>query len=275
MSRELYRQSVRTKTGKIFDKGAIYKLLNNRVYIGQAVHKGESYPGEHRPIITQKLWDRVHAILQESPRKRAADSRRQTPALLKGLIFGPDGIAMSPTHTRKGGRLYRYYVSQDVLKGRIETKDAHPIRRVPAAEIENAVIDQVRHLLRAPEIVAGTWKAVRKLQAETGNRSAAASSTTGQLQRLTENDVRQSLQKFDVLWVELFPVEQARIIQLLVERVEVSGDGLDIRLRVEGIASVVAEMGASSAEGDDVAPPTVRTGKAATRTKTTHRARAS
>jgi hypothetical protein len=68
-------------------------MLNNRVYIGEAVHKGTAYPGEHKAIIDRKLWDRVHAVLKESPRKRGANTRAQTPALLKGLIFGPTGAA--------------------------------------------------------------------------------------------------------------------------------------------------------------------------------------
>jgi site-specific DNA recombinase len=91
----------------VLDKGVLYELLNNRVYIGEAVHKGTSYPGEHEAIIDRKLWDQVHDILQQSPRKRACKTRARTPALLKGLLFGPDGAAMSPTHTRKSGKLYR------------------------------------------------------------------------------------------------------------------------------------------------------------------------
>ena len=94
----------------------LYKLLNNRVYIGEAVHKGTSYPGEHEAIIDRALWDQVHAILKESPRKRANMTRAQTPALLRGLLFGPDGAAMSPTHTRRSGKLYRYYISQTAMK---------------------------------------------------------------------------------------------------------------------------------------------------------------
>ena len=90
--------------------------------------------------------------------KRAARTRAETPALLKGLLFGPDGAAFSPTHTRKGGRLYRYYVSQTVLK---HGAGACPVGRVPAGEIEAAVIDQLRAVFRQPEIVAGTWKASR------------------------------------------------------------------------------------------------------------------
>ncbi len=157
--RALRAEGVTGKYGKLVDKGYIYKLLNNRTYIGQAVHKGTAYPGEHEAIISQALWDKVHSILADSPRQRAARTRAQTPALLKGLIFGPTGRAMTPTHTRKGGKLYRYYVSTDVLK---RDADACTVRRVPAAEIESAVIEQVRGLLRSPEIIVRTWRAARE-----------------------------------------------------------------------------------------------------------------
>jgi hypothetical protein len=193
------------RNGRRIDKGYLYKLLNNRIYVGEAVHKGTAYPGEHAAIISNDLWDKVHSILAESPRKRAGQSRRQTPALLKGIIFGPTGSAMSPTHTRKGGKLYRYYVSQTVLK---QGRDACPVGRLPAAEIETAVIDQLRSLLRTPEIIVATWKAAR----EQGG--------------ITEGEVREALLDLDPLWDELFPAEQARIVQLLVERVDVSVDGI-------------------------------------------------
>src|SRR5690606_494199 len=102
LAKSLAAENVRTRRGKPIDKGFLYKLLNNRVYIGEAVHKGTSYPGEHEAIIDRALWDKVHAILQESPRQRSANTRQQTPALLKGLIFTDTGSAMTPTATRKG-----------------------------------------------------------------------------------------------------------------------------------------------------------------------------
>ena len=219
--RKLRAENVRGKQGKVVDKGYIYKLLNNRVYIGEAVHKGVAYPGEHQAIIDRTLWDRVHAILRESPRRRAANTRAQTPALLKGLIFGPTGRAMTPAHTRKGGKLYRYYVSTDVLK---RDADACPVRRLPAAEIESAVVDQLRGLLRTPEIIVGTWRAAKSM----GD--------------ISEAEVREALQRLDPLWDELFPAEQARIVQLLVERVDISPDGADIRLRTEGLTNLVADL---------------------------------
>ncbi len=158
LARELRRDRVQSKRGNPIDKGYVYKLLNNPVYIGMAVHKGTAHPGEQAAIIEQDVWDKVHAILGENTRTRSANTRAQTPALLKGLIFGPTGAAMSPTHTRKGNRLYRYYVSQDVLK---RGPDACPVGRVPAAEIEAPVIDQLRGISRQREIVVGTWRAAR------------------------------------------------------------------------------------------------------------------
>jgi site-specific DNA recombinase len=221
----LAKEGIRAKSGKPIDKGYLYRVINNRLYIGEAVHKGIAYPGEHEAIIDRALWDSVHAILRESPRGRAAHARARTPALLKGIIFGPTGTAMTPTHTRRNGRLYRYYVSTDVLK-----RDATScsLRRVPAAEIENAVIDQLRGLLRDSEIMLRTWRTARQ-----------------SLPDISEAEVRDALERLDPLWDELFPAEQTRIVQLLVERIEINPDGLDIRLRVEGLLHLVRDLGQS------------------------------
>jgi hypothetical protein len=154
-----------------------------------------------------------------------------TPALLKGLIFGVDGRALSPTHSRKNGRLYRYYVAQRVLKGDAATaEDDSMVRRVSAAEIEAAVVDQVRALVRQPEVV-GTWLAAR-----------------AEAPGLTEAETCEALAGLDPLWGELFPAEQARIVRALVERVEVGPAGADIRLRVERLAGLVHDLGAVSPE---------------------------
>jgi DNA invertase Pin-like site-specific DNA recombinase len=216
LAREVGNRGICTLRGNRIDKKYIHRMLNNRAYIGEAVHRGNAYPGEQAAIIDRETWDRIHAILKESPRKRAGRTRADTPALLKGLLFGPDGAAFSPTHTRKGRRLYRYYVSQTVLK---HGAGACPVGRVPAGEIEAAVIDQLRVVFRQPEIVAGTWKAARAHDRD-----------------VAEGDARAALQQFDSLWDELFPAEQARIVGLLVERVDIGRTGLDVRLRVDGLA---------------------------------------
>ncbi|MBR0676258.1 recombinase family protein [Roseomonas alkaliterrae] len=223
----LQAEGLVTRTGRPFDKGAVYKLLVNRTYLGEAVHKGRSYPGEHAAIIPHDLWDRVHAILAESPRARAARNRDRPPALLRGLLFGPDGRAMSPTFTRKKGRLYRYYVSQAVLQGGAAANDS-AVRRLPAGEIEGLVMAQVRALLRQPEVVVGTWRAARAAAPE-----------------VTEAEVREALVRLDPLWDELFPGEQERIVRLLVERVTVTDTGAEIRLNLEGLAGLARDMAAN------------------------------
>jgi hypothetical protein len=199
-------------------KTVVYRLLNNRIYIGEIVHKGNVYPGEHRAIIDRALWDKAQAILQQSAPVRSNATRARTPALLKGLIHGPDGRPMSPTHTRKGDRLYRYYVLQNGAANA-------GLRRVSATEIETAVVDQLRTILRSPEIVVRTWR-----KANADGRS------------ISEREVTRALQRIDPIWSELFPAEQARVIQLLVGRVEVLPDGVRIALRTSGLGSVADEL---------------------------------
>lgn len=224
--RRLQAEGVTARSGRPLDKGDVYKLLNLRTYIGEVTHKGNIYRGEHEAIVPRDLWDRAHAILQVSPRIRAAQNRQHAPALLKGLIFGIDGRAMSPTHAVKNGRRYFYYVAQRVLKADTDVGDSI-VRRVSAAQIESAVISQVRALLRQPEIVVGAWLAARREAPD-----------------LAEHEARDALHRLHPLWEELFPAEQARIVRALVERVVVGPAGAEIRLRVEGLAGLVRDLGA-------------------------------
>lgn len=228
LAQELRQQSVLSKTGAPIDKGYLYRLLANRTYLGDAPHKGKIYAGEHAAIVPRELWDRVHAVLQVSPRVRANQARAQSPALLKGLIFGLDGRALSPTHTRKGGKQYCYYVAQTVLKDQ-GTPNPDIVRRIAAAEIEQVVLAQVRALVRQPEVIVGTWRAAREEEPD-----------------VTEAEVRDALEHLEPMWEELFPGEQARLVQLLVERVTVGPTGAEIKLRVNGLSSLVRDLRGSS-----------------------------
>ena len=102
---------------------------------------------------------------------------------------------------------------------------------MPAGGIEGAVIDQHRAVFREPEIVAGTWKAASSLADD-----------------ITEPNARAAMQQLDPLWDELFPAEQARIVALLVERVDIGTDGLNVRLRVDGLCGLAREMLAGGIE---------------------------
>ncbi len=131
---------------------------------------------------------------------------------------------MSPSHSRgRGGQMYRYYVSQAVLKGGAAERPA--IARLPAGEIEAAVLAQVRALLRQPEVVVGTWRTARSSAPD-----------------VTEQQVLQALERIEPLWDELFPAERARIVRLLVDRIDVRADGAAVRLRLDGLGSLVRDL---------------------------------
>jgi site-specific DNA recombinase len=157
------------------------------------------------------------------------------PALLRGLIIGPDGKAMAPSHTRRRGRLYRFYRTATSLKLH---HDACPIRAVPAGEVEAAVINQIRAVLRAPEVVVRVWRAVQ-LDGEA----------------IDERDVVETLQRLDPLWNQLFPAEQARILRLLIERIDVAPDGISLTLHAAGIRSLVAELADQAAPARAASEP--------------------
>jgi len=127
--------------GGPFSRGALYYLLRNRVYRGEAVHKGAPHPGEHAAIIDEHLWDAVQVKLSAGGNKQGR-VLGESGALLMGLVFDDNGNRMSPSHTtRKAGR-YRYYVSQAVLQGR--KREAPSIARIGADDLERAVVDAVR-----------------------------------------------------------------------------------------------------------------------------------
>jgi site-specific DNA recombinase len=241
--RELNADGYRTKSwttqagtfraGRLFDKGTVYKILRNRTYLGEAVHKGRSYPGEHEPIIDRTIWDRVHEVLATNARRRGNEARARTPAPLRGLMRCTHcSSAMTPTHTRRRGRLYRYYICLGASR---RGHDTCPVRAIAASEVEGLVLGQVRRLLASPELVARTITAVQREQ-------GAAEDAVPE-----ESDVIEALGALEPVWDELYPAEQARILRLLVERIDVAPDGISVTLHAAGIRSLVAELAGEGA----------------------------
>src|SRR5260370_23254214 len=107
----------RQRGGKSLARGALYLMLQNRIYRGEIVHKGQHYPGEHVPIIDQPLWDEVQAMLATNAVERRSGGRMKHPSLLAGLLFDSEGHRMTPTHAIKKGTRYRYYVSRSLISG--------------------------------------------------------------------------------------------------------------------------------------------------------------
>ena len=238
LCKELNEQGFRTKRrrgrdgrmndGYPFNKTTLYKILNNRIYLGEIRHKDKWYPGEHQAIIDKDLWDKAHAIMAQNHRKRAGDVRRQTPAPLKGLLYGPDGKAMTPTHTRRGDKIYRYYITHTANK---RSHEECPVRMVRAADIEGIVFDQIKTIFKNPAMIVSTWK-------------VASTMDDG----ISEDDVRESLQSIEAVWDHLYHKEQARLLQLFIEKIQVEPDGVHIDIRTCGINSLVLDLKAAARE---------------------------
>jgi hypothetical protein len=134
---------------------------------------------------------------------------------------------MTPSQTRRRGRLYRYYVCLGASR---RGHDTCPVRSIAAGEVEGLVLGQVRRLLASPELIARTITAVRR---ENGAAEDAV---------LEEGEVIKALGALAPVWDELYPAEQARIMRLLIERIDVAPDGISVALHAAGIQSLVTEL---------------------------------
>jgi site-specific DNA recombinase len=87
--------------GKPLSRGALYLMLRNRTYRGEIVHRGQSHPGEHTPIIDQPLWDAVQMRLAANTAERDSGTRTHQPSLLAGMLFDVEGNRMTPSYAVK------------------------------------------------------------------------------------------------------------------------------------------------------------------------------
>ena len=133
--------------GQTFSRGALYLILQNRLYRGEIPHKGNSYPGEHPAIIDKLLCDDVQAVLAAN-RVRTTGARASNPSLLTGMVFDETGERLTPTHAVKKGARYRYYVSTSLVSGIARNRSSG--RRIPAGNLEGLVINRLRTFLADP-----------------------------------------------------------------------------------------------------------------------------
>jgi hypothetical protein len=134
--------------GQTLSRGALYAMLQNRIYRGEITHKGNAYAGEHAAIIDQVLWDQVQATLGGNRVQRMTGSGAREPSLLAGLVFDEAGERLTPTHAVKKGTRYRYYASTSLITGSRKANAAG--WRVPSANLEGLVIERLRTLLCDP-----------------------------------------------------------------------------------------------------------------------------
>lgn len=213
-----------TKGGKPFTKQTLHKMLHNRMYRGEIVHKGQHYPGQHQAIVTQAQWDAAHALITTdgSERRRDTNDRQREPVLLRGLLFTHDGERLVPSYTNKKGKRYRYYTP--VLHRRMGAW-ASRHGSLPAEPIEALVIEQIVAALQTPHITQMVVDRMRVLRPD-----------------LDEPQVVLPMRNLAAMWRTLYPAEKQRLAQLLIERVVLGDDGLEIVWRDIGWQDLAADL---------------------------------
>ena len=205
--------------GQTLSRGALYLILQNRLYRGEIAYKGASYPGEHQAIVDKPLWDEVQAALAANRVERATSARTGHPSLLTGMVFDEAGGRLTPTHAVKKGTRYRYYVSTTLITGARENRSDG--RRIPAGDLEALVIDRLRAFFAGPTAILDA------LDAEADGGSGC--------RRLIERgrEVGQDL-------AAGAPDKVKEILLTLLCRVEIRSDRVDIALSRRRLTALLA-----------------------------------
>ena len=201
-----------------FSLGSLYLVLQNRTYRGEATHKGNAYPGEHDAIIDKPLWDAVQVALAGNRVERSTSSNAKAPSLLTGLLFDEAGERLSPTWTVKKGTRYRYYVSASLVRGHRKSRSTR--HRIPAGDLENAVIERLRAFLSSRAELLDAFDGQSLGRGEQGHMIECASQIAKEFGQ---------------------PPERNRAtIAALVRRIEVGTDNLKIDLSQNRLLALLA-----------------------------------
>jgi hypothetical protein len=204
------RQGKRPGGGRAFTRGHLYRLLSNPVYVGGISHKGVVHPGQHQAILAQEVWDAAQAKLAENAQGHSDRIHAAEPSLLAGLLIDEHGRRLNPSHAKKGGKRYRYYCTA----AGTQSDDAQAAMRIPALELERAVLNELIGFLRDEQ------------------RLLAA---VPQLNAADTRGLFESAAKRAALLSTGCATDRIRTVNALVARVVVGLSALEIDLRVAGL----------------------------------------
>jgi DNA invertase Pin-like site-specific DNA recombinase len=201
--------SGRSSGGAAYSRGALYKILQNRIYLGEIPHKGKSYPGEHAPVLDRELWEKVRTLMAENVRARRHGTNASAPSLLRGLLYDENGNRFTPSHAVKRGKRYRYYVSQRVIKD-AASASAQP-GRIPAREIEKVVLNELKSFFSSADQVVS---ALADAGDDLATTRTLIESAVGYAKRLEENS----------------PSTLSELLEMIVTRILVHQGSVEIQL---------------------------------------------
>jgi len=201
--------------GKPFGRGALYALLKNPLYIGMVAHQGKLFEGQHAAILEKPLWDTAQDLLKENRQYNQSRNFAKDPSLFAGFIYDDNDNLMSPAHTRKGNRRYRYYVSQAVLQYR--EADAGSVLRISAKIIEDSVIKRLMQYLQSPKELIEVFSHL-KLSAK------------------NQTKIIKNAKLFVNNWEDLTPSKKIECLRIIIQKIQVGGDGINITLSHDGMS---------------------------------------
>ncbi len=183
--RGMRRKSWTTKDGVVreggeWDRVTLRRLLTDSVYFGKMKLGGEIFPGEHEAIVPKGIFEKVQAALNQNGRDGNSGVRNRSGAILRGLLrCGACDSAMTPGYTKKGGRIYRYYVCH---RAQVQGHDTCPTKSVPAAAVENVVVDRIRAIGKDPDLCRETFRqALAQVVAQRRGLKAEAKRLAGEV----------------------------------------------------------------------------------------------
>lgn len=152
--------------GQRFSRGALYHLLRNRLYCGEVHHAGKYYPGQHEPIVPQPLWKAAQAQLNANHQAHKTRTRAKAASLLAGMVVTEAGEALTPSHTMRHGKRYRYYMLRPPAGIAAARRSQVSI---PAHDLERLIENEWQAVLTAKDLdgllgidEAGRGKAARQ-----------------------------------------------------------------------------------------------------------------
>ncbi len=216
--------------GLLLDRTAVYRILNNRMYIGEALFHGEWHSGIYPPIIDLDLWKQVQEKLAQRARRKGVSNETRSPLEfpLIGKLFWHDGRAYkffksSPRDQKQ----YLYYVAPTTAEEK--ASGTGPVN-MAAQQVQDIVIEKLRSHLSDPQ----EWLA-RLVELAAGPPT------------LEEGDIVRALKQLDEAWPQFTPQTQAQTLFNLVGRATVFPDKLAIKFNMPAVLAIVREIGQSGA----------------------------
>ncbi|MDD3150656.1 MAG: recombinase family protein [Candidatus Gastranaerophilales bacterium] len=145
----LDNSNIKSKAGNNFSKGNLYQILKNKIYIGLIHHKGNYYDGEHQGIIDKEVFEKVQRLIEQNRNNNKNCKYAKSASLLASKLFDDKNNRMMPSHSNKGKKRYRYYVSQTITQGK--QNNLCSMDKIPAGEIEKFICSEIAYFLKQEE----------------------------------------------------------------------------------------------------------------------------